>query len=69
MLDLQSRGVRFTGPVENHGYGLVTYFEAPGGVRVQLYQPRYRKKSPDEAGEKASTPGAEADVGGRLGER
>ncbi|HUM13145.1 MAG TPA: VOC family protein [Myxococcaceae bacterium] len=42
--DLQARGVRFTGPVEDHGYGLVTYFEAPGGVRVQLYQPRYRKK-------------------------
>jgi len=41
--DLESRGVRFTGPVEDHGYGLVTYFEAPGGLRVQLYEPRYRK--------------------------
>ena len=41
--DLESRGVRFTAPVADHGYGLVTYFEAPGGVRVQLYEPRYTK--------------------------
>jgi hypothetical protein len=41
--DLESRGVRFAGPVEDHGYGLVTYFEAPGGLRVQLYEPRYTK--------------------------
>ena len=30
-------------PVEDHGYGLVTYFEAPGGITVQLYEPRYAK--------------------------
>jgi len=41
--DLESRGVRFTAPVADHGYGLVTYFEAPGGVRVQLYEPKYTK--------------------------
>jgi catechol 2,3-dioxygenase-like lactoylglutathione lyase family enzyme len=41
--DLESRGVRFTAPVADHGYGLVTYFEAPGGVRVQLYEPKYSK--------------------------
>jgi len=41
--DLQSRGVQFTAPVADHGYGLVTYFEAPGGVRVQLYEPKYTK--------------------------
>ena len=41
--DLRKRGVRFTRPVEDHGYGLVTYFLAPGGVRVQLYEPRYVK--------------------------
>jgi hypothetical protein len=40
---LGARGVTFTGPVEDHGYGLVTYFEAPGGVTVQLYEPRYVK--------------------------
>ena len=29
--------------VEDHGYGLVTYFKAPGGITVQLYEPRYTK--------------------------
>jgi catechol 2,3-dioxygenase-like lactoylglutathione lyase family enzyme len=41
--DLRSRGVEFTAEVEDHGYGLVTYFRAPGGVTVQLYEPRYSK--------------------------
>jgi len=41
--ELKSRGVEFTQDVENHGYGLVTYFKAPGGFNVQLYQPRYSK--------------------------
>ncbi|MFT3915405.1 MAG: VOC family protein [Anaeromyxobacteraceae bacterium] len=41
--ELEGRGVRFTKPVEDHGYGLVTYFEAPGGITVQLYEPRYVK--------------------------
>jgi predicted enzyme related to lactoylglutathione lyase len=43
--DLRGRGVEFTSPVEDHGYGLVTHFTAPGGIRIQLYQPRYRKAS------------------------
>jgi predicted enzyme related to lactoylglutathione lyase len=41
--DLQSRGVQFTGPVENHGYGLVTHLIAPGDLHIQLYQPLYTK--------------------------
>ena len=41
---LQGRGVRFIGGIADHGYGLVTHFKMPGGVEVQLYQPRYRKK-------------------------
>jgi len=41
--DLRSRGVQFTQDVADHGYGLVTYFTAPGGLTVQLYEPRYRK--------------------------
>ena len=39
--ELAARGVEFTGPVEDHGYGLVTYFKAPGDFEVQLYQPKY----------------------------
>ncbi len=41
--DLKARGVEFTKDVADHGYGLVTYFKAPGGITVQLYEPRYTK--------------------------
>jgi hypothetical protein len=43
--ELKSRGVEFTKEVEDHGYGLVTYFRAPGDLTVQLYEPRYSKGS------------------------
>jgi hypothetical protein len=29
--------------MENHGYGLVTFFKAPGDFALQLYQPLYSK--------------------------
>ena len=41
--DLKSRGVEFTSPVTNQGFGLVTRFKMPGNVVVQLYQPLYAK--------------------------
>ena len=41
--ELKGRGVEFTQEVEDHGYGLVTYFKVPGAFKVQLYQPRYKK--------------------------
>ena len=41
--ELKSRGVTFTQGVEDHGYGLVTFFKAPGDFKVQLYQPKYEK--------------------------
>jgi catechol 2,3-dioxygenase-like lactoylglutathione lyase family enzyme len=41
--ELKARGVEFTHAIEDHGYGLVTYFRVPGGFSVQLYEPRYRK--------------------------
>jgi hypothetical protein len=40
---LKERGVEFTQPVEDHGYGLVTFFTVPGAFNVQLYQPKYSK--------------------------
>lgn len=43
MDELKARGVEFTQPVEDHGYGLVTYFRVPGAFNVQLYQPHYQK--------------------------
>lgn len=41
--ELKGRGVEFTQPVEDRGYGLVTFFQAPGNFQVQLYQPKYAK--------------------------
>jgi len=41
--ELSARGVSFTGPVEDHGYGLVTFFKVPGDFAIQLYQPKYVK--------------------------
>jgi catechol 2,3-dioxygenase-like lactoylglutathione lyase family enzyme len=42
--ELKARGVEFTAPVADHGYGLVTFFKAPGNFAIQLYQPRYSTK-------------------------
>jgi len=41
--ELRDRGVEFTQPVQDHGYGLVTFFKVPGEFQVQLYQPKYSK--------------------------
>jgi catechol 2,3-dioxygenase-like lactoylglutathione lyase family enzyme len=41
--DLKRKGVEFDQDVEDHGYGLVTYFKVPGAFKIQLYQPRYGK--------------------------
>lgn len=58
--ELKRRGVKFTAPVADHGYGLVTYIAAPGGVRVQLYEPRYVKKRAKPAVAKKTTKKAPA---------
>ncbi len=41
--ELTERGVEFTQGIEDQGYGLVTYFKAPGDLSIQLFQPRYGK--------------------------
>src|SRR3989442_14865156 len=33
--ELKSRGVKFKGEIEDHGYGLVTYFQVPGDFYIQ----------------------------------
>jgi hypothetical protein len=43
--ELKARGVEFTEPVADRGYGFVTHFKVPGNFKVQLYQPRYSKKA------------------------
>ena len=41
--DLKARGVSFDSEVSDQGYGLVTRFTMPGGVSVDLYQPKYAR--------------------------
>lgn len=42
--ELRARGVEFKMDPADHGYGYVTYFTMPGGVEVQLYEPKYAKQ-------------------------
>jgi catechol 2,3-dioxygenase-like lactoylglutathione lyase family enzyme len=41
--EMEAKGVAFTKAVEDHGYGLVACFTAPGGLEIELYQPHYTK--------------------------
>jgi len=40
---LKRRGVRFTTPIKNEGFGLTALFVMPGPFKVMLYQPLYKK--------------------------
>ena len=39
--ELTARGVEFTSPVQNQGFGLLTRFRVPGAGEIGLYQPRH----------------------------
>ena len=39
--ELKEKGVEFTRPVEDEGFGLVTRFKVPGAGELQLYQPKH----------------------------
>jgi predicted enzyme related to lactoylglutathione lyase len=39
--ELTAKGVVFSKPIENAGFGLVTQFTIPGGAEIALYQPRH----------------------------
>jgi predicted enzyme related to lactoylglutathione lyase len=41
--ELKAKGVEFSKEIEDHGYGFVTFFKAPGDFEIQLYQPKYAK--------------------------
>jgi predicted enzyme related to lactoylglutathione lyase len=61
--EMRQRGVVFTKEIEDHGYGLVTYFDAPGGIIIQLYQPRYQKKASRPVGRKSAAKGTKPKSG------
>lgn len=41
--NLKSRGVQFTRDIEERSFGLLTAFLAPGGITIELFEPRYEK--------------------------
>jgi len=41
--EMKEKGVVFDSEVEDHGYGFVTHFKAPGDFSIMLYQPKYGK--------------------------
>jgi hypothetical protein len=58
--ELKARGAHFTTDIQDHGYGLVTYFTAPGGISVQLYEPRYQKRQGTVAASRKKAPAKKA---------
>ncbi len=42
MSELAERGVEFDGDVQDAGWGHITHIPVPGGLKVMLYQPKYR---------------------------
>lgn len=38
---LRARGVEFTGPVSDEGWGLLTALRLPGGSELGIYEPRH----------------------------
>jgi predicted enzyme related to lactoylglutathione lyase len=74
--DLRSRGVEFKGPVADRGWGRVTEFTMPGGVEVQLYEPRYvkakkaaKRSSPPRRKAKRAKPARRSKAKGRRSRR
>ena len=41
MAELTAKGVEFTGPVRQAGFGLLTSIQIPGSGEIGLYQPRH----------------------------
>ena len=39
---LEAKGVEFTAPVTDEGWGLITRLRIPGGGEIGLYEPRHR---------------------------
>ena len=39
--ELRAKGITINGEPEDHGYGIVVIATLPGGVEVQIYEPRH----------------------------
>jgi hypothetical protein len=43
--EMKSRGVEFSLGITDEGWGLLTHFRMPGSLEVELYQPKYERRS------------------------
>ncbi|MGA2758279.1 MAG: VOC family protein [Solirubrobacteraceae bacterium] len=41
--ELETKGVKFTRPIVDAGWGLITALELPDGSELALYEPRHRR--------------------------
>jgi hypothetical protein len=39
--ELKTRGVEFTWPIRDQGFGLETWIKMPGGSELALYEPKH----------------------------
>jgi len=67
--ELKSRGVTFDDAIADHGYGFVTHITLPGGVKVQIYQPKYAKRARSESKRKVARKGARGSAARRSPKR
>jgi len=42
--ELKSRGVEFTSGITDQSWGFLTHFRVPGGMEIDLYEPKYEKR-------------------------
>jgi hypothetical protein len=45
--ELEAKGVEFTAPIEDQGFGLVTRVKLPGAGELQLYEPKHASPLPN----------------------
>jgi hypothetical protein len=45
--ELKEKGVEFTSPVSDEGFGLLTRFKVPGAGEAWLYEPKHASPLPD----------------------
>ncbi len=43
--ELRSRGVRFDDAIQEQSYGFTIHFRMPGGIRAQLWEPKYTTRA------------------------
>jgi len=54
--ELEAKGVEFTSPIEDQGFGLITRMKIPGAGELQLYQPKHASPLKEFDARSASDP-------------